>query len=1178
MSMRISHTGALQLAVQTGASTNWITATQWTNEVPLLHSWIRLTNPPADFAKGPKSAIDLGRLELLTGRLGVLVTNVLQLAQWQTTGILRPLVLELQGEILAESPNGEFLALQDSTAAVLLDLGSHRHAYRPGQLIRLQGNAVIEHGRIILRAPPLVDNDGAHEAAQVSATVHLTAGKHPYRLTWFNATNPRILQAFFAGPGLPRQPIPDAALFIQTANTASGEATWINGVHYRCAEGHWWRMPDYNHLLIASEGNTSNFNLEVTPQPEDISVEFSGSISVPREGFYTFTTISDDGSQFFINDQPPQIETGGTTPLPAPRSLVVGQPLRLEDQYQWVTVEGNVTFADQLADSLVLNLNTGGGSLRVDIADGQGLCATLLNHAHIQVTGIVQPVHSPSSLDTIVAGALLIPGFQQIQLLDLPEARWDGTPLISVSDYLATNSFWSKQNVVHLAGHLRATGSSHAWVLKDNTGVVPVELSLSREAKRDGPVEILGCRTGSETNPALLVSFVRSAPDPNGAAKPLPCLTTADQIKRLTREEAQLGYPVKLRGVVTGMFDTSLFLHDATGGIYARTKESVFYNHMRIGDYWEIEGVTFAEFAPNVRIDHLRFIGRGNLPAPLHPGWDRLINGSLDAEYVEIQGVVTDIKTNLLTLFTTGGRLQLQMVDGQPALLKQYANALVRIRGCVTSGKDPQTLQIEFGQIGIVSGSITMDQAAPANLFATPMKHASELRFFDYQAGSFQRVRIAGQIIERRQGMFFLLDNISSLRFVANGATNIDAGDVVEVVGFPEMDGFSPILREAVVRRTGHAPLPEPLELPEDSLWNRGFDGRRVAIKARLVSFENDRADQVLEMQAGSRRFLCRLDPRHGKLGWIVPESTLEVTGVYAAQGNMAVSDRRMDSFELLLNSPEDVNILAKPPWWTLRHALTILGAMVPIVLAAVIWIALLRRQVEKRTHQLALEIQRHEQTERQRVIEGERSRIARDLHDALGAALTQIRFLSIRGSRAPHISEKGRAQMQQISEKSLEMVSTLDEIVWAVNPANDSLDHLATYFCHIAEEFFGSTSIRCRLDVEDHLPQASLTSEVRHNLFLAVRETMNNIARHSQASEVWFRIRWHEEALQITLEDNGRGFITPPPTGGDGLGNLRHRIEKIGGHFAYETRLGSGTLFLFRLPLKPELKPAPSI
>ncbi len=157
---------------------------------------------------------------------------------------------------------------------------------------------------------------------------------------------------------------------------------------------------------------------------------------------------------------------------------------------------------------------------------------------------------------------------------------------------------------------------------------------------------------------------------------------------------------------------------------------------------------------------------------------------------------------------------------------------------------------------------------------------------------------------------------------------------------------------------------------------------------------------------------------------------------------------------------------------------------------------------------------------------------------------------------------------MTQIAHKSRELVESLDEIVWAVNPTNDSVASLASYLCHFAEEFFNATPIRCRLDVADALPDAPLTAEVRHHLYLAVREAVNNLAKHSKAAEAWLRIGTQDGELRIEVQDDGRGFdaAAAPPV--DGLANMRRRMEAIGGRFECAAQPGSGAVCRFILPL----------
>jgi len=163
---------------------------------------------------------------------------------------------------------------------------------------------------------------------------------------------------------------------------------------------------------------------------------------------------------------------------------------------------------------------------------------------------------------------------------------------------------------------------------------------------------------------------------------------------------------------------------------------------------------------------------------------------------------------------------------------------------------------------------------------------------------------------------------------------------------------------------------------------------------------------------------------------------------------------------------------------------------------------------------------------------------------------------------------------MKKVSEKTREMVAALDEIVWAVNPTNDALSNMANYLSHFAYEFFKPTPILCRLDVDDALPSETWTSEVRHSVYLAVREALNNVSKHSGASEVWLRIQLRTPELLISVTDDGCGFSPQDNASlGSGLGNMRHRLQRIGGRFELESHPGAGTTCRFWLPLAARIR-----
>jgi len=218
---------------------------------------------------------------------------------------------------------------------------------------------------------------------------------------------------------------------------------------------------------------------------------------------------------------------------------------------------------------------------------------------------------------------------------------------------------------------------------------------------------------------------------------------------------------------------------------------------------------------------------------------------------------------------------------------------------------------------------------------------------------------------------------------------------------------------------------------------------------------------------------------------------------------------------------------------------------------------------------------------ERQRDVERERTRIARDIHDDLGAQLTRITMIS---ESARSDSDLGRldrvaAGLGNIYEMSRELTRSMDEIVWAVNPRHDTLESLANYLERFAQEFLKAAGIRCRLDLPVHFPDWPLTAEVRHNLFLASKEALHNIVKHSAASEASLRMTVKAKSFELVIADNGHGFspeskrqsvseVSSRISAGNGLENMTRRLSTIGGSCRIESALEKGTKVVFTVPL----------
>ena len=670
------------------------------------------------------------------------------------------------------------------------------------------------------------------------------------------------------------------------------------------------------------------------------------------------------------------------------------------------------------------------------------------------------------------------------------------------------------------------------------------------------------------------ITMLGAPPERGDSAETLPVLTTAREVHRLKREEAQRGYRVRCRGVVTCVLPEhqAFVLQDDTRGLYVVDPSASRSQSPQLGEYLRVEGVTDPSlFAPIVQARQVIGLGAGHLPPPVYPAWDQLMNGSLDAQYAEIQGVVTAAQPEGVTLLTRGGiiRVELRVTGLPPEEFKRYENALVRLRGCLFASWDFSTHQVKVGEIRLYDADLMVDQPAPDDLFSIPRKTAADLLLFDPQAGAFQRVRVAGQIVHVREPEYFMMDGSNGLRFVVTRRTELRAGDEVEVVGFPELGHASPILREAVPRKTGRALLPLPKELRPDDLIHADYDSTRVRVEGVLMSVRKSRTDQVLEMQNGVRTFVARLPATEESPGWPRPGSRLEVVGVYAAQGGNRISGQDIATFELLLNSAADVQVLVRPPWWTLRRMLVIVGVLGCVLAFTVLWITQLHRQVEERTAQLAAQIQQRQLLEHQRAMEQERARVAQNLHDELGMGLTEIGLLGSLASQAATPPDKRVACLGQMTEKSRQLVTALDEIVWAVNPRHNSVDSVGTYFSLCAQRFLELTGIPCQLDVAEDLPNQPIDSGQRHELLLAFKEALNNVALHSGATEVQLQIGVQDHALIVVVADNGRGLGSAAPVPGmDGLDNMRRRLKTLGGRCDISSPEGQGTIVRFSLPL----------
>ena len=306
----------------------------------------------------------------------------------------------------------------------------------------------------------------------------------------------------------------------------------------------------------------------------------------------------------------------------------------------------------------------------------------------------------------------------------------------------------------------------------------------------------------------------------------------------------------------------------------------------------------------------------------------------------------------------------------------------------------------------------------------------------------------------------------------------------------------------------------------------------------------------------GSVRFRYRLEGRNRNATDLGGDRVVRFTKLPA--GNYTFHVMACNEEGVWNREGARVRIVVLPPFWQKPWflgavLLTSLG-----MLAGVIYLV--------STTRLKRELRILHQKE---LIERERSRIARDLHDQLGANLTQVALLGELAEADKDIPGEVENHARQIGATARETTRALDVIVWAVNPSNDTVESLVNYACQYAQDYFALAGIRFRSDLPASLPAAKILPEVRHNVFLAFKEAVNNVVKHAHATQarVWLRL----EAKQFILgvEDNGRGpGDMAKKSMRNGIKNMSRRLEEVRGHFEIGPGPEGGTMVQLIVPL----------
>jgi signal transduction histidine kinase len=423
-------------------------------------------------------------------------------------------------------------------------------------------------------------------------------------------------------------------------------------------------------------------------------------------------------------------------------------------------------------------------------------------------------------------------------------------------------------------------------------------------------------------------------------------------------------------------------------------------------------------------------------------------------------------------------------------------------------------------------------------------------------------VRVAG-VVTLRQGpaALFLQDQTGGLLVRLSRPQRVGPGDRVEAVGFAEAGPPAWRLEQAVLRRTGSGPPPEPAPLPAARALGTGAQPGLVYLEARLVEVADQEGQHIFLVRDGGRTFEARLAHARadGLPSPLEPGSVLGLTGVCLVTAD---ERGRARSFRLLLRGGGDVVVLRGPPWWTPRRALVLAGGLAALAAAALAWVVSLRRQVRRQAGLI-----RHRLLT---VQEEERRHLARELHDELGQVLATINchLHAAKGAAGaaalPRLEACGKLLQhagEQVRSLALELRPALIDVLG-----------LEATLRWLAERHQQRTG--CAVGVAGHLSGGPLPPDLAIACFRVVQEALTNVARHAAARDVSLVLGQTEAALEVAVRDDGVGFDVGPTRqraarrGSLGLLGMAERVQLLGGGLCVESRPGCGTLVRASFPL----------
>ncbi len=864
---------------------------------------------------------------------------------------------------------------------------------------------------------------------------------------------------------------------------------------------------------------------------------------------------------------------------------------------KYVSLEGYVDRerrGDEQHLQLILALN--GTAIYCWVMMDPAMSTPLLVDTKVRVEGVYNARVGPDGQLALLE--IMVPSIKRVTILSrLEEDPGFALPVSTVNSLVRT----SNDQMVRVIGSVVGREPERSVRIRDGTGQIDLLTGQMRPLAIDDMVEAVGYPVANGTSwrleNALFRSRTKSEVSAALTSRPQGTINLAADVMRLSPEEASLGRPVWITGVVTWSHASSpfFFIHDSSGGICVLRGKSDSAVRSP-GRNVEVRGVTaMGAFAPVVVASRFDRVSEAVLPVARPVSIEHVLTGVEENQWVEMRGYLRrtyrENGWNYLELATATSDFTAVLPLTED--VSSMVGSLISVHGICTAVADAQRKLTGIKLLVPGISYVQVDEAAPADLFSLPIRSLASLGQFETVQPFNRRLRVSGVVLHHSPGhSIHLEENGHSLLVLSRDTTPLHPGDRIEAVGFLGRQAGRITLREVAYRSLGSGQQPEPRAFDPSDRPDPALDGLLVTVTGTLIGYSRIGELSQFTVQTPGKIFAATLE--RAPVGFASPElgSRTALTGVYDLEYD---EQGRPETFGLRLRAPADIAVLESPSWWTRLRIMAFTGVLAFGALLFIGWITVLRRQVQRQTGQIRVQMEREGRLQADLARAGRLESlgllaggIAHDFNNLLTVLMGNISLIRLEGGLGED-SSRSLAQAEKAAGRARDLTQQLLTFAKGGAPIRAAVS-LPEIVREVTEFALHGSKVRCEFDLPANLWPANADkgqiAQVVQNIVLNALQAMSdggvvNLALANQqvgtemgevlASGRYVRLDFTDHGPGIARADLGRifdpYFTTKKHGNGLGLATVHSIVKKHAGHITAESTPGHGTTFHIWLP-----------